>query len=179
MAKVTDPMGLFEYKLGVALATEKVVERSLKKLAKEANTDELRRGFETHLEETRGHIERVQQVAEQFGATARGAKSPAAEGLELQHSAFASVADEAILPEVLDLVALSSACATEHHEIALYEDLIQLAGTLGMSAAVLPLEEVLQQERNMLERAKQMAGRIGASASGNIEGALQPTRAGT
>ena len=176
MAKVTDPMSLFEYKLGVALAGEKAVERMLRTLAKEANDAQLRSGFERHADETREHIRNVEQVFERVGRSASAGKAPAAEGLELQHKAFAAEADETVLPEVLDLVAVGSAIATEHHEIATYETLIALAESLGASDAVPLLRENLAQEQNMLEQAKTVGQRLGSMASADMEATLQPGR---
>jgi ferritin-like metal-binding protein YciE len=175
MAKVTDPADLFNYKLNVALQSEKVVERALPKLAKEANNEELRRGFERHAEETRGHIENLQQVIGGMGRSPRSTKALVAEALELEHKAFGSEADEMVLPEVLDLVAVGSANATEHYEIATYETLIGLARSLGASEAIPLLEQNLEQERNMLEQTRKIGKRLGAFASGDMEQDLQPS----
>jgi ferritin-like metal-binding protein YciE len=177
MAKVTDPADLFDYKLSVALQTEKAIERMLPRLAKEANNEELRRGFERHLEETRGHVDNLEEAIESVGSRPRSVKPLVAEGLELQHKAFGSDADEMVLPEVLDLVAIGSAAATEHHEIATYEMLIALARSVGANDVIPLLEQNLEQERNMLEQTKRIGERIGASASGDMERALRPDAA--
>ena len=84
------------------------------------------------------------------------------EGLVVEHKGFAAAAADDVQPEVLDLVALGSASATEHHEIAAYESLIALAEGVGATDIVPLLERNLEQERNMLERAKATARRIGS-----------------
>ena len=167
MAKVVDPTDLLEYKLAVILASEKAVERMLRTLAKEANNQELARGFERHAEETKGHIARVEEAFGLIGRTnPRSAKAPAAEGLELEHKAFAAEADEMVLPDVLDLVAVGSAAATEHLEIAAYETVIALAQTAGATELVQLLNQNLEQERNMLEQTRMIGERLGAAAVG-------------
>lgn len=167
MAKVVDPTDLLEYKLAVILASEKAVERMLRTLAKEANNQELARGFERHAEETKGHIARVEEAFGLIGRTnPRSAKAPAAEGLELEHKAFAAEADEMVLPDVLDLVAVGSAAATEHLEIAAYETVIALAQTAGATELVQLLNQNLEQERNMLEQTRMIGERLGTAAVG-------------
>ena len=169
MAKVTDLTDLLEYKLAVVLATEKTTERMLPKLAQEANNEELTRGFERHAEETKGHIARIEEAFGLIGRTnPRSAKAPAAEGLEVEHKAFAAEADEMVLPDVLDLVAVGSAAATEHLEIAAYETAIALAQTTGATEVVQLLSQNLEQERNMLEQTRMIGERIGASAAGEM-----------
>jgi ferritin-like metal-binding protein YciE len=164
MAKVTDTRDLLVHKLAVVYATEKSIEGTLPKLAREANDEELARGLERHLEETRAQIGRLEQAFELLGEPPRRAKAPAAEGLHLQHQAFAGEASEDVQPEVLDLVALGSAAATEHHEIAEYEALIALAENLGASELVAPLEQSLEEEQRMLGQVQGLARRLGASA---------------
>ena len=63
---------------------------------------------------------------------------------------------------MLDLVALGSASATEHHEISAYESLIALAEGVGATDILPLLERNLEQERAMLERAKATGRRIGS-----------------
>ena len=169
MAKVVDITDLLEYKLAVILATEKTTERMLPKLAKEANNKELARGFEQHAQETKDHVARVEQAFSLLGrGKPRSAKAPAAEGLELEHKAFAAEADESVLPDVLDLVAVGSAAATEHHEIAAYEAVISLAQTAGAQELVQLLNQNLTQERNMLEQTRAIGERLGAAALGEL-----------
>lgn len=163
MAKVTDTRDLLLHKLAVVYSTEKAIEGMLPKLAREANNEQLRNGFEQHAEETREQIEVLEQAFAQLGEKPRRAQAPAAEGLELQHKAFAAEASDDVLPEVLDIVALSSAAATEHHEIAAYESLITLAETLGAHELVEPLQRNLEQEQRMLGQVQGLAKRLGTA----------------
>ena len=173
MAKVTDARDLLTYKLQVVYAVEKQVDGMLPKLAQEANDEELRRGFERHREETQEQLANLERVFELLGEKPQRGKAPAAEGLELEHKAFAAQASDDVLPEVLDMVALASAAATEHHEIAAYESLITLAESFGARELVEPLEANLRQEQHMLEQVQKLAGRLGKVEGGrSLVGAL-------
>lgn len=154
---MTDPRDLLVRDLAVVYTAEKAIERTLPKLAKEANDTALARGFERHLDETREHVSNLEEVFRLLGEKPRGAKSPAIEGLTLEHKAFAADAADDVLPEVLDLVALGSAAATEHHEISAYESLITLAKGLEETEIVPLLERNLEQERKMLANTKELA----------------------
>jgi ferritin-like metal-binding protein YciE len=162
MAKVTDPRDLLVHELGVVYAAEKLIEAALPKLVKEANDKDLADGLEHHLEETHQQIGNLEESFRLLGEKPTRGKAPAVEGLMVEHKGFAAAAADDVLPEVLDLVALASASATEHHEIAAYESLIALAEGVGATDILPLLERNLEQERNMLERAKATARRIGA-----------------
>jgi ferritin-like metal-binding protein YciE len=162
MAKVTDPRDLLVHELGVVYAAEKLIEAALPKMAKEANDRDIANAFEHHLEETRQHIGNLEESFGLLGEKPQRGKSPAVEGLIVQHKGFAAAAGDDVQPEVLDLVALGSASATEHHEISAYESLIALAEGVGATEIVPLLERNLEQERSMLERAKATARRIGS-----------------
>ena len=160
MAKVTDPNDLFLYKLGVMLKTEKAIEKMLPTLQKEANDPELASGFERHLEQTRQHVTNLEQAFAALGQKPQENPAPAVEGLEQEHKGFAASAADDVWPDVLDMVAAGSASATEHHEIAAYESLVMTARTLGLTGVVPLLEENLEQDREMLKGAEQIAQRL-------------------
>ena len=163
MPKVTDARDLLLYKLRVVYAAEKTIEGMLPKLAREAHNEELRTGFERHLEETREQVRNVERAFELLGEKPQRGKAPVAEALELEHKGFAGEASDDVLPEVLDMVALGSAVATEHHEIAAYESVLTLAESLGARELVEPLEQNLRQEQNMLQQVQRLAKRLGAA----------------
>jgi ferritin-like metal-binding protein YciE len=168
MAKVTDLNDLLRNRLGVMLAAEREIARMLPKLQKEANDQELSRGFERHAAETRQHVANLEEAFDRLDAPVPRAKASAVEGLELEHKGFAAEAADDVLPEVLDTVAISSATATEHHEIAGYESLITLARGVGADEIVDLLEQNLAQERRMLEEATRVAKRL-AGARDELE----------
>lgn len=159
--KVTDPNDLFVYKLSVLLKTEKAIERMLPRLQKEANSPELASGFERHTQETKQQIQNLERVFDSLGTRPQESPAPAVEGLEADYKGFAASAADDVQPDVLDVVALSAAAATEHHEIAAYESLITLAGAVGAEDAVPLLQENLEQELNMLRQVQMFAQELG------------------
>ena len=158
--KVTDPHDLLVHKLSVMLTTEREIEKMLPTLGKEAHDDELRQGFERHLEETRGHVRNLEQAFQVLGAQPQGTAAPAIEGLKAEHKGFASAAADDVLPDVLDAVSTSSAAATEYHEIAGYEGIITLAKGLGLSGVAEVLQQNLDEEQQMLEDVKRISQRL-------------------
>ena len=81
MTKMTDPRQLFLHELGDILYAEKLLVKTLPKLAKESTDDELRAGFEKHLEETTQHVENVERAFEALGQKAKAQKRPGIEGI--------------------------------------------------------------------------------------------------
>ena len=159
-SKVTDPHDLLLYKLKVLLTTEREIEQMLPRLEREARDDELKEGFRRHLEETRRHVQNVEQAFKVLGAEPQGTAAPAIKGLKTQHEGFASAADDDVLPDVLDAVSAGSAAATEHHEIAEYEGAITLAQGLGLGGVAEVLQENLRDDEQMLNGVKQVAQRL-------------------
>ena len=72
---------LLEHEVRDILYAERKIVKALPKMANAANNQELKQAFEDHLEETRGQIERLEQVCEQLGIGARGEKCEAIEGI--------------------------------------------------------------------------------------------------
>jgi ferritin-like metal-binding protein YciE len=133
---------------------EKQLMRALPKMAKAADSDELRQAFETHRDETEGQIARLDQVFEMLGKPARGKPCEAIQGLveegkEVMENFEGSVA--------LDAGLLSAAQAVEHYEISRYGTLKTWASQLGMNDAAKLLEETLQEEKKTDELLTRLA----------------------
>jgi ferritin-like metal-binding protein YciE len=158
--KVTDPHDLLVHKLKVLLSTEREIEQMLPRLEREAHDEELKQGFNRHLEETRRHVQNVEQAFTVLGEKPQGTTAPAIKGLRTQHEGFASAAADDVLPDVLDAVSAGSAAATEHHEIAEYEGAITLAKGLGLSGVAEVLQRNLQDEQQMLSGVQEVAERL-------------------
>jgi ferritin-like metal-binding protein YciE len=158
--KVSDPHDLLVHKLKVLLSTEREIEQMLPKLEREAHDEELKEGFRRHLEETKRHVQNVEQAFKVLGEQPQATTSPAIKGLKTQHEGFASAAADDVLPDVLDAVSAGSAAATEHHEIAEYEGAITLANGLGLSGVSEVLQKNLRDDQNMLQGVKQVAQRL-------------------
>ncbi|MER8699574.1 ferritin-like domain-containing protein [Mesorhizobium sp. M1273] len=123
---------------------ERKILTALKKMAKGAESEELKAAFEKHRAETEGQIERLQQVFDAFGKRAQGKTCPAIDGMIEE--------GEEILEEFGDAPALdaglvAAAQAVEHYEIARYGTLVTWAGLLGLRDAVPLLEQTLEEEK--------------------------------
>ncbi len=148
--KIEDSRGLFEYKLGAALKMENTVLGMLGKLQDEAQGPELKQQLSHHAGETEQQIRNLEQAFTSLGLAPDENPCPAIEGIEKEGHANVKKADDAIV----DAVILSGAAETEHHEIAVYEGLITLAGALGHDDIVALLQENLEQEEHTLAEVK-------------------------
>jgi ferritin-like metal-binding protein YciE len=133
---------------------EKQIVKALPKMAKVASSPELKAGFEQHLEETEGHIERLEQVFELLGKPARGKTCDAILGILEEGK---SIMDEFKGTVALDAGLISSAQAVEHYEIARYGTLKTWAGQLGMKEAVSLLDATLKEEEATDKKLSQVA----------------------
>src|SRR6204780_395053 len=123
---------------------EKQIYKSLPKMAKAANSDQLRAAFEKHHDETEGQIERLEQVFELLGKPARGKKGDAIEGILDEGT---EIMDEYEGEHALDAGLLAAAQAVEHYEISRYGTLKTWASELGLSQAVKLLDATLSEEK--------------------------------
>lgn len=122
---------------------EKQIVKALPKMAKAAQSDQLRAGFEQHLEETEGQIDRLEQIFELLDKPARGKTCDAILGILEEGK---SIMDEFKDTSALDAGLVSAAQAVEHYEIARYGTLKTWAQQLGMSEAAKLLDATLSEE---------------------------------
>jgi ferritin-like metal-binding protein YciE len=123
---------------------EKQLTKALPKLARKASNDQLREALEQHLQETEGHIERLDQVFELLGLPARGKKCEGMKHLIDEGNDMISDADE---EGTRDAVMIASAQKVEHYEIASYGTLRTWASLLGKNDVATLLEETLEEEK--------------------------------
>jgi ferritin-like metal-binding protein YciE len=123
---------------------EKQIYKSLPKMAKNAASPELKQAFERHREETDQQINRLESVFEQFGASARGLRCEAMDGLLAEAK---EIMDETEDEDLCDAALIASAQTVEHYEIARYGTLIAWADQLGMKEAGELLRETLEEEK--------------------------------
>ena len=133
---------------------EKQIYKALPKMAKAAQSDELRAAFEKHHGETEGHIDRLEQIFELMDKPARGKKCDAIEGILEEGE---QVMDEYDDTPALDAGLLAAAQAVEHYEISRYGTLKSWAGKLGLKAAVSLLDETLSEEKKTDETLSKIA----------------------
>ena len=123
---------------------EQQILKALPKMAKAANSEELRDGFQAHLAQTQAHVERLEQVFEQIGETAKRKKCKAIEGLlEEGKELMESVSDR----EVLDAGLIAAAQKVEHYEIATYGCARTYAELLDQAGATDLLQQTLDEEK--------------------------------
>ena len=122
---------------------ENQIVKTLPKMAKAAQSSQLKAGFEQHLAESEGHVERLEQIFEMLGKTARGKTCDAIIGIIDEGK---SIMDEFKASPALDAGLISAAQAVEHYEIARYGTLKVWAQQLGMSDAVRLLDATLGEE---------------------------------
>jgi ferritin-like metal-binding protein YciE len=122
---------------------EKQIVKALPKMAKAAQSGELKSGFEQHLEESEGHIERLEQVFEMLGKPARGKTCEAILGIIDEGK---TIMDEFKGTAAIDAGLVSAAQAVEHYEIARYGTLKTWAQQLGMADAAKLLDSTLSEE---------------------------------
>jgi ferritin-like metal-binding protein YciE len=135
-------------------SAEKQLVRALPKLAKAANSDELRTAIENHLEVTRGHVERLEQVFDQMGKTAAGKTCKGMQGLLEEGQEFM---EEDLDPSAMDAGLIANAQKVEHYEIAAYGTLRSLAQTQGDDEAARLFEQTLEEEYEADKRLSSIA----------------------
>jgi ferritin-like metal-binding protein YciE len=122
---------------------EKQIMKALPKMAKKAESAELRQAFEHHLEETEGQIQRLEKVFELCGVKPAGKTCPAIKGIIEEGEEDMKDAKDA---DVRDAGMIADAQAVEHYEIARYGTMIAWANQLGMREAASLLKQTLDQE---------------------------------
>ena len=156
--KMTKPRDLFLHELGDVLYAERTLVKTLPKLQEEASDEELARGFQEHLDETRQHVKNVEQAFGKLGEKPTAEKCPGIEGIKQEHDDF--VAKESPSQDVLDSFLTGAGARTEHYEIAAYEGLVTMAEAMGETEVVELLTENLEQEKTTLEKLNTIGKRL-------------------
>ncbi len=117
--------------------------RALPKMAKAASNPDLKKAFETHLEETKGQIERLDMIFERLGESPKGKKCLAMEGLIGEGK---ELMEEDAEPEVMDAGLIGASQKIEHYEIAGYGTVRTYAKLLGNDEAAKLLQKTLDEE---------------------------------
>ncbi|MGA8674162.1 MAG: ferritin-like domain-containing protein [Candidatus Acidiferrales bacterium] len=136
--------------------------KALPKMAKAATSEELRSGFEEHLEQTRGHVSRLEQIFEALDEKPTGKKCAGMEGLVKEGSEM--IGDD-FEGEVKDAGLIGAAQRVEHYEIAAYGTVRAFAQILNERQAVDLLTETLEEEKETDKKLTQLAGEINVEAN--------------
>jgi len=117
--------------------------KALPKMAKTATTPELKEAFESHLEETKGHVERLEQIFKKLDESPKGKKCKGMEGLLEEGK---EMMQEDFEDELMDAALISAAQKVEHYEIASYGCVRTFAQLLGDQQAADLLQQTLDEE---------------------------------
>jgi ferritin-like metal-binding protein YciE len=127
-----------------AYDAEKQLTKALPKMAKAASSPDLRKAFETHLVETRGQIDRLEQVFASLDEKVRGKHCDGIAGIIDEGKA---VMDEDFDEATMDACLIAGGQRAEHYEMAAYGTLIAWARAMGHTEAANLLQETLEEEK--------------------------------
>ena len=145
---------LFEDMLKDIYWAEKALVKSLPKMAKKATSDNLVQALESHLEETRGHVERCEQIFEIMGKSAKAKKCEAMDGLIREAQEIMESTQEG---PVRDAGIIAAGQKVEHYEIASYGTMSAFAKILGEDEIMSLLEQTLNEEKQADEKLTEVA----------------------
>jgi ferritin-like metal-binding protein YciE len=134
-------------------SAERQIVSALPKMAKKAMHDDLRTAFEKHLEETKGHVTRLERIAEEMDFSLRGKKCKGMEGLVDEGQEVISEFDD----EARDAGLVGAAQKVEHYEIAAYGTARTHANMLGLSRVAKLLQQTLDEEARTDKKLTQLA----------------------
>jgi ferritin-like metal-binding protein YciE len=157
---------------------EKQIVKALPKMVKATDSSELAKAFESHLEETRGHVERLEQVFESLDTKARGKHCDGIAGIIEEGKA---IMEEDFDDATMDACLIAAGQRAEHYEIGAYGTVIAWAEAMGHREAVSLLQQNLDEEKAADKKLSSLAeGGINrqAAKAAHPEGEREPAMAG-
>ena len=142
-------------------SAEKQLTKALPKMAKAASSEDLRNGFEEHLEQTKEHVQRLEEIFAMLNAKAGGKKCVGMEGIVQEG---AEVMAEDFEDAVMDVALISAAQRVEHYEIAAYGTVCAYADLLGESDQAALLRQTLEEEKETNEKLTELSKQIASAA---------------
>jgi ferritin-like metal-binding protein YciE len=161
MPKINNLRDVYIEQLKDLYSAETQLIKALPKTAKAATSPDLAQGFEDHLEQTKGHAERLEQIFEELDEKPTGKKCKAMEGLIKEG---AEAIEEDASDAARDALLIAAAQRVEHYEIAGYGSVKTYANLLGETKAAKALEETLQEEVDTDEKLTEAAESINVEA---------------
>ena len=148
-------------------SAENQLVKALPKMAKAASSEELRQGFEGHLEQTKEHVARLEKIFGALDESPKGKKCMGMEGLIKEGS---EAMEEDFENAVLDAALIGAAQRVEHYEIAAYGTVCAFADVLGEEQHASLLRETLEEEKETDEKLTRLAEEINPHANdGSVE----------
>ncbi|ACF02961.1 MULTISPECIES: ferritin-like domain-containing protein [Rhodopseudomonas] len=135
---------LFVHQLQDIYYAEKQLLKAIPKMADKASDPMLKQGFLTHLDETKGHVKRLEQVFEMHGVQPKAIDCPAIDGIIEEADETAGEVED---KKVLDAALINAAQAVEHYEIVRYGSLVSWAKLLGRNDCAAVLQKTLDEEK--------------------------------
>jgi ferritin-like metal-binding protein YciE len=135
---------------------------ALPKLAKAASSDGLRQGFEEHLQQTKGHVQRLEKIFKALDENPKGKTCKAMKGLVDEGS---ETMEEDFEGSLMDAALIGAAQRVEHYEIAAYGTVCAFAKELGETEHVSLLTETLEEEKETDEKLTELAQEINRQAN--------------
>lgn len=161
MNKTTTLEELYVDELRDLYNAENQLVKALPKMAQAAHSEDLKAGFEEHLEQTKGHKERLEQIFDKLDKSPKGKKCNAMEGLVKEGS---EVIEAAMAPEVKDAALISAGQRVEHYEMAGYGTVRTYADLLGYSDASKLLQSTLDEEGDTNKKLMKLAKKLNIKA---------------
>lgn len=145
---------LFVHTLRDIYYAENQILKALPDMIEQASDPTLKQGFQKHLEETRGQVQRLERVFQIHGVEISGVDCPAIDGiLEEANDVTGEVDDE----RVMDAALIAAAQAVEHYEITRYGTLVSWAKELGRNDCASLLQQNLDEEKATDQKLTQLA----------------------
>lgn len=161
-ANIEDLRTLYTETLQKALDMEQKIVDALPTMVEKSTDPELADAFRDHLEQTKGHVTKVQSILRK--ATGKASTTTCKVISSLVTEAEDNIKD-AKDDSIRDISLIASGQQVEHHEIAVYGTLRTWAGILGQSDDVAVLESILEQEEAVDELLTQIAGHVNLQAA--------------
>ena len=135
---------LFVHTLRDIYYAENQILKALPDMIEKATDPQLKQAFQSHLGETKGHVQRVEQVFKMHGVDAKGVDCPAIDGIIEEADEVAGEVDD---KRVLDAALIAAAQAVEHYEMTRYGTLVAWAKQLGRNDCASVLQKNLDEEK--------------------------------
>ncbi|HZR57525.1 MAG TPA: ferritin-like domain-containing protein [Terriglobales bacterium] len=145
-------------------SAENQLVKALPKMAKAATSDELKSAFEEHLQQTQGHVQRLETIFENLGEKPSGEKCMGMEGLVKEGSEV--IEDDDFEGELKDAALIGAAQRVEHYEISGYGTVRTFATLLEDDEAIELLEQTLEEEKETDQKLTEIAESVNLEAQG-------------
>lgn len=150
------------------LDAENQLIKAIPKMAEASSSAELRSSFEHHLEQTKNHAKRLEQILRVLGEEPKGKKCKGMQGIVAEGG---EMLDEDFEGALMDSGIISAAQRVEHYEIAAYGCVREYAQLLGETEAVSLLEQTLDEEKETDKKLTELARTINREAAGKARSA--------